>query len=269
MPESIARAAVAHKCRSVAYTYNDPVIWAEYAIDTARACRALGVKNVAVTAGYIHPRAREAFFEPMDAANVDLKGFTEEFYYHITYSHLQPVLETLEWLQRETDVWFEITNLVIPQTNDSQDELKQMSDWILKHVGDSVPVRFTAFHPDFRMRELPPTPPETLIAARETAIGVGLKYVYVGNIHDVARQSTYCPACKSMVIERDWYALGAYRIQGNRCASCGQEIAGHFDSQPGDWGRKRQPVRIADFTPAANLVQLQPATSAKIGRAHV
>lgn len=262
LPEAIARAAVAHDCRSVAYTYNDPVIWAEYAIDTARACRALGVKNVAVTAGYIHPRAREAFFEPMDAANVDLKGFTEEFYYHITYSHLQPVLETLEWLQRETDVWFEITNLVIPQTNDSHDELKQMSEWILQHLGDSVPVHFTAFHPDFRMRELPPTPAETLIAAREIATGVGLKYVYVGNVHDVAGQSTYCPGCKAMVIERDWYALGVYQLRGNRCASCGRVIAGHFDSQPGDWGRKRQPVRIADFEPAANLIQLQPAAAA-------
>lgn len=260
-PEAIAHAAQAHGCRSVAYTYNDPVIWAEYAIDTAKACRASGIKNVAVTAGYIHPKARAAFFEFMDAANVDLKGFTEDFYYHITYAHLQPILETLEWLKRETNVWFEITNLIIPQTNDQLDDLQRMSDWILQHVGDEVPVHFTAFHPDFRMRELPPTPPETLVAAREIAMRTGLKYAYVGNVHDVARQSTYCPDCKAMVIERDWYALGIYQLHDNRCARCGQQIAGHFDAQPGDWGQKRLPVRIAEYARPAKLIQLDPPVS--------
>ena len=159
-PEAIAAAAQQHGCRSVAFTYNDPVIWAEYAIDTARACHAVGVKTVAVTAGYITPEARRPFFEVMDAANVDLKGFTEDFYHHITYSHLQPVLDTLAWLKHESDVWFEITNLVIPQANDAMDEIRRMCDWILGHCGDEVPLHFTAFHPDFRMRDRPNTPHE-------------------------------------------------------------------------------------------------------------
>ena len=164
-PEAIVAAAQQHGCRSVAFTYNDPVIWAEYAVDCARACRAAGIKTVAVTAGYITPQARPYFYADMDAANVDLKGFTEDFYYHYTLSHLQPVLDTLEWLHRETDVWFEITNLIIPNANDAADEIRQMCEWILKHVGDEVPVHFTAFHPDFRLRDRPPTPHEKLLAA--------------------------------------------------------------------------------------------------------
>ena len=246
-PEAIAQAARHYGCHSVAYTYNDPIVWAEYAIDTARACHELGVKNVAVTAGYITPAAREPFFEHMDAANVDLKAFNEEFYYRITYSHLQPVLETLQWLKEETDVWFEITNLVIPQANDSLDEIRQMSDWILTHVGDSVPVHFTAFHPDFRMTDRPRTPAETLIAARQVALAQGLKFVYVGNVDDVAHQSTYCHACQGILIERNWYELGRYHLDADKCQHCGATIPGRFAAKPGDWGRKRQPIRIADF----------------------
>ena len=196
-------------------TYNDPIVWAEYAIDTARACRAAGIKSVAVTAGYITPEARGPFFELMDAANVDLKGFTEEFYHKITYSHLEPVLETLHWLKTETDVWFEITNLVIPDCNDKPDELRAMCGWILEHCGDGVPVHFTAFHPDFRMRDRPATPHETLLKAHEIGRATGLKYVYVGNVNDVVHQSTYCHGCGRRLIERDWYALGEYRLAGN------------------------------------------------------
>ena len=247
MPDAIARAAAEFGCRSVAYTYNDPVIWAEYAIDTARACRAAGIKNVAVTAGYISPAARAPFYEFMDAANVDLKGFTEEFYYKITYSHLQPVLDTLSWLKTNSDVWFEITNLIIPQCNDSHDELRQMCDWILQHVGDQVPVHFTAFHPDFRMRELPNTPLETLLAAYDIAKNTGLRHVYVGNVNDQEHQSTYCGNCHRLVIERNWYELGAYHLDDNRCAYCGTTVAGRFDARPGNWGRRRQPVQIAQF----------------------
>lgn len=247
-PESVAAAARHFDCRSVAYTYNDPIIWAEYAIDTARACRAEGIKNVAVTAGYISPGARPAFFEFMDAANVDLKAFTEEFYYKITYSHLQPVLETLEWLKKETDVWFEITNLLIPDANDSPDELREMCDWILKHVGDEVPVHFSAFHPDFRLRDRPPTPPETLVAAREIAQRQGLKFCYVGNVNDVVNQSTYCPECRGLLIQRNWYELGEYHLDHNACGHCGAKIAGLFEEAPGNWGRKRQPVQISQFS---------------------
>ncbi len=246
-PETIARAARELGCHSVAYTYNDPVIWAEYAIDTARACRAMGIKSVAVTAGYITPVAREAFYREMDAANVDLKAFTEQFYFKLTYSHLQPVLDTLRWLHQETDVWMEITNLVIPDENDSHDELRQMCDWVLDAVGPDVPLHFSAFHPDFRMRDKPRTPPETLQAARQIAMRQGIRYAYTGNVDDVVNQSTYCPDCRKLVIERNWYDLGVYHLQGSRCGHCGGQIAGRFAERPGDWGRKRLPVRISQF----------------------
>ena len=250
-PDAIAEAARSLGCKSVAFTYNDPVIWAEYAIETARACRAAGVKTVAVTAGYVTPEARGPFFEVMDAANVDLKGFSERFYQQVTSSHLRPVLDTLAWLKAETDVWFEITNLMIPGENDDPDEVRAMASWILERCGDEVPVHFTAFHPDFRMRDRPGTPKETLIAAREAARAVGLKHVYVGNVHDAGNQSTYCPHCSALLIERDWYALGRYELKGDRCGRCGGGVAGRFDDRPGDWGRKRLPVAIARYAPTA------------------
>jgi AmmeMemoRadiSam system radical SAM enzyme/AmmeMemoRadiSam system protein B/AmmeMemoRadiSam system protein A len=243
-PEAIAQAAQRLDCRSVAFTYNDPVIWAEYAIDVAKACRAVGVKTVAVTAGYITPLARGPFYAVMDAANVDLKAFTEQFYQRLTLSHLAPVLETLRWLHAETDVWLEVTNLLIPRANDSPDELARMCDWMLEALGDEVPVHFTAFHPDFRLRDRGPTPYETLVRAYETARRRGLKYVYVGNVHDRARQSTPCPRCGATVIERDWYELGRYDLRGDRCGRCGGRIAGHFAEAPGAWGRRRLPVRL-------------------------
>ena len=257
-PEMIAEAARQHGCRSVAYTYNDPVIWAEYAIDVARACRAVGVKSVAVTAGYMTPASRGPFYEYMDAANVDLKAFSEEFYFKLTYSHLQPVLDTLSWLKRETDVWFEITNLLIPQENDSVDEWRRMCDWVLAEVGAEVPIHFTAFHPDFRLRDRAATPIETLLAARELALKQGVKYAYTGNVDDVRHQSTYCPHCGRLVIERNWYDLGVYHLQGDRCTHCGGQIAGRFDAAPGTWGRKRLPVRIAQFARPSSAQRAGP-----------
>ncbi|MEE2706621.1 MAG: AmmeMemoRadiSam system radical SAM enzyme [Planctomycetota bacterium] len=246
-PEAIAAAAKDMGCHSVAYTYNDPVIWAEYAIDTAKACRQLGIKNVAVTAGYITEQARGPFYEYIDAANVDLKAFTEEFYFRITQSHIDPVLKTLEWLKKETDVWFEITNLIIPDANDSPDELRQMCDWILDRIGDLVPVHFSAFHPDFRMLDRPNTPHETLLMAHEIAQRQGLKYAFVGNVHDQQRDSSFCHHCGQLIIQRDWYQLGAYYMQGNRCGHCGGEIPGVFADRPGDWGRRRLPVQISQY----------------------
>lgn len=246
-PEAIAQAAVELGCRSVAYTYNDPIVWAEYAIDTAKACRDVGVKSVAVTAGYITPQARAPFFEYFDAANVDLKAFSEEFYEHVTLSHLQPVLDTLEWLKRETDVWLEITNLIIPDANDSPDELRQLCDWVLKHVGDEVPIHFSAFHPDFRMLDRPRTSHETQLEAHRIAKASGLKHVYLGNVHDAKNQSTWCSACGDLLIERDWYQLGRYELVDNRCKRCQHVLPGHFSGVPGDWGRKRQPVQISQF----------------------
>ncbi len=247
LPEEIAEVASNLECKSVAFTYNDPVIWAEYAIETSKACHARGIKTVAVTAGYITKTARADFFEHIDAANVDLKAFTEEFYYRITLSHLQPVLDTLRWLKEETDVWFEITNLVIPQANDEDSEFQQMCDWILNEIGDEVPVHFSAFHPDFRMLDRGATPPETLVRARDIALQSGLKYVYTGNVNDVARQSTYCPNCQQTLIERNWYQLGKYALNQNTCNHCGTEIAGHFGDRPGTWGQKRLPVNIQEI----------------------
>lgn len=246
-PEEIALAAKLLDCHSVAYTYNDPIVWAEYAIETAKACRQHGVKSVAVTAAYVTEEARGPFFEYIDAANVDLKAFTEEFYYKITYSHLEPILDTLKWLRHETDVWFEITNLIIPDANDKPDEIRKMADWVLDAVGDDVPVHFSAFHPDFRMTDRPNTPHETLILARDLAMQIGLKHVYVGNVNDVQRQSTYCPNCRNLVIERNWYALGVYALEGNQCRHCGETISGKFEERPGNWGRKRQPVDMRQF----------------------
>jgi AmmeMemoRadiSam system radical SAM enzyme len=240
----IARAAEHLGCASVAFTYNDPVIWAEYALDTADACHALGIKTIAVTAGYITPKARGDFYAKMDAANVDLKGFTEQFYSRFTLSHLDPVLQTLRWLKEETDVWFEITNLLIPQANDDMDDVKRMCDWIVANVGDRVPVHFTAFHPDFRMRDRERTPASTLTAARAIAVAAGIKFPYVGNVHDVEHQSTWCPGCGACLIERDWYELGRYALRGNRCGRCGEEIPGQFGTRPGNWGRRRLPVDI-------------------------
>jgi AmmeMemoRadiSam system radical SAM enzyme/AmmeMemoRadiSam system protein B/AmmeMemoRadiSam system protein A len=260
MPDVIAAAAKETGCRSVAFTYNDPVIWAEYAIDTAKACRSAGIKSVAVTAGYITPAARPAFFHAMDAANVDLKAFTEDFYQHLTYSHLEPVLDTLRWLKHESDVWFEITNLVIPGANDSDEEFRRMCDWILNSIGADVPIHFTAFHPDFRMQDRGPTPHETLLRGKEIAIAAGIRYAYVGNVHDVPNQSTWCSTCHELLIERDWHQLGTYRMQGNRCGKCGAQIPGQFDATPGTWGRRRQPIRIRDYaTHRSSAAGTQPS----------
>lgn len=246
-PEAIAEAAAAHECRSVAFTYNDPIIWAEYAIDTARACRRAGVKTVAVTSGYIGPSAREAFFAEIDAANVDLKGFTDEFYWKYTGAHLEPVLDTLGWLVRNTDVWLELTTLLIPEANDSAEELRAMCGWIVEELGPEVPLHFSAFHPDFRLRDRGPTPQSTMILAHDIARKAGLRYVYLGNLHDPTRQSTYCPECGEMVIQREGYTLGRYALSDRRCASCGARVAGRFDREPGRWGSRRKPVRIARF----------------------
>ncbi len=256
-PAAIAEAARRTGCTSVAFTYNDPAIWAEYAIDTAKACRAVGIKTVAVTAGYISTEARTEFFDAIDAANVDLKAFTDEFYQKITYSHLAPVLETLKYLKHQTDVWFEITNLLIPDLNDSPGELRKMCDWILAEIGDEVPIHFTAFHPDFRMMDRPPTNPDTLHRAFDIARSVGIKYPYVGNVHDLERQSTYCPGCGELLIERDWYQLGRYsikidpRTQHGHCSACAHPIAGRFTAECGQWGSRRQPIRISDYAVGA------------------
>ncbi len=244
-PETIAAAARRLQCRSVAFTYNDPVIFAEYAMDVADACRAAGVAPVAVTAGYMTADSRPEFYQHMDAANVDLKGFTEEFYHRRCFGELAPVLETLIYLRHETRVWFEVTTLLIPGENDSEAEIEKAAAWYAANLGPDVPWHFTAFHPDYKMLDKPPTPPATLTRARAIALAHGLRYVYTGNVHDRDGGSTWCPGCGQRLIERDWYVLGQWHLNGNRCDRCGFEIAGHFDSQPGRWGSRRVPVRLS------------------------
>ena len=246
-PAAIARAARESGCRSVAFTYNDPVIFAEYAMDTADACRDEGILTVAVTAGYISPEARREFYAKMDAANVDLKGFTDEFYVKLTGAKLAPVLDTLVYLRHETQVWFEITTLLIPGKNDSEAEARAMSQWIYRELGPDVPLHFTAFHPDFKMTELPPTPAATLTRARRAAIDEGLHYVYTGNVHDREGGTTYCPKCRAPLVVRDWHRIEAYRITpGGKCPDCATAIAGRFEAFDAkrQFGRRRIPVAI-------------------------
>ncbi len=233
---------------SVAFTYNDPVIFLEYAIDVARACHERGVKTVAVTAGYVCEEPRRELFEHVDAANVDLKAFNDDFYLRLSGGHLKPVLDTLEYLANETDVWLEITTLLIPGKNDSDEELDAMTLWIVEHLGPDVPLHFTAFHPDFKMLDIAPTPHSTLRRARELAKRNGIRHVYTGNVHDPDGGSTYCHTCDRLLVERDQYVLGSYRVTDEgRCAACGTPVAGVFEGYPGSWGARRLPVRLADF----------------------
>ncbi|MGD8856364.1 MAG: AmmeMemoRadiSam system radical SAM enzyme [Chloroflexota bacterium] len=247
-PETIARAANKLGCRSVAFTYNDPVIFMEYAIDVAQACHEVGVKTVAVTAGYICDEPRVEFYKYMDAANVDLKGFSQEFYQQLCAGDLQPVLDTLMYLKHETDVWFEITNLIIPGANDSDEELDAMTRWIHDELGPDVPIHFSAFHPDYKMMDRPPTPGSTLTRARQIAMNNGLHYAYTGNVHDREGDSTYCHNCGKRLIGRDWYVLTDWQLTADgRCPHCQTPCAGVFDPRPGDWGARRQPVRLANY----------------------
>jgi pyruvate formate lyase activating enzyme len=244
-PQAIAAKAKELGCKSVAFTYNDPVIFLEYAVDTAKACHALGVKTVAVTAGYISPPARAEFFAHMDAANVDLKCFTEDFYQRLCSGHLQDVLDTLVYLKHETDVWFELTTLLIPGENDSPSEIEAMSKWVVKELGPDVPMHFTAFHPDWKMRDLPPTPHQTLLDARAIALANGVRYAYVGNVHDLEAESTYCHSCGQRLIGRDWYVLSEWNVTPDGCcAHCHTPVGGVFDGAPGTWGAKRVPVAM-------------------------
>lgn len=244
--ERVAQRAEELGCKSIAFTYNDPVIFLEYAIDIAKACHERDIKSVAVSAGYVCPEPRKAFFSHMDAANIDLKGFTEAFYYKICGAHLAPVLDTLLYLKHETDVWFELTTLLIPDENDSSSEINEMTRWVFENLGPDIPMHFTAFHPDWKMRDKPPTPPSTLTRAREIAIANGLRFAYTGNVHDSKGSSTYCHHCQQLLIERDWYELGQWQLDSHgKCNNCGTLLAGHFEELPGNWGARRIPVRIS------------------------
>lgn len=227
-PEDVVKLAKKYRTPSIAYTYNDPVIFGEYVIDISKLAREEGIKSVMVTAGYIDKCARKEVYQYIDAANVDLKAFTENFYSRLTSSHLADILNTLLWLKNETDIWFEITTLLIPEENDSDEEIKHMCGWILQNLGDDVPIHFTAFHPDFKMTEKSRTPASTLMKARKTALGLGLKYCYIGNVQDPVAQNTYCPQCNKTLITRDWHSVLSNKLTGNRCPSCGTKISGFF-----------------------------------------
>ncbi|MGL4859951.1 MAG: AmmeMemoRadiSam system radical SAM enzyme [Enterobacteriaceae bacterium] len=248
MPEEIAFAAHQLGCRSVAFTYNDPVVFMEYVMDVAQACHQYDIRTVAVTAGYINPEPRVDFYRHIDAANVDLKAFSERFYHHLTGGQLQPVLDTLCYLKQETNVWFELTTLLIPGENDSEAELHSMAEWIMDNLGPDVPLHFSAFHPDWKMMDKPPTPPATLQRARQIALQKGLHYVYTGNVHDVEGQSTYCAHCHQAVVVRDWYVIKEYHLtdQG-QCRFCGTRCPGIFAGPVGHWGSRRQPVRLGNI----------------------
>jgi pyruvate formate lyase activating enzyme len=247
-PETIAKAAKKLGCRSVAFTYNDPVIFLEYAIDVAIACHEHGIKTVAVTAGYMNQEPRADFYRHMDAANVDLKAFSDSFYEKLCAGHLQPVLDTLFYLKHETDVWFEITNLLIPGENDSDKELGELTEWVARELGPAVPVHFSAFHPDYKMLDYSRTPPATLARARNIALDNGLQYAYTGNVFDELGDSTYCHSCGFKLIGRNWYVLTSWNLsEDGRCQNCGTECVGVFEKAPGKWGSKRQPVRLSNF----------------------
>lgn len=244
-PEALAFAAKKHHCTSVAYTYNDPVIFYEYAIDTAKACRKLGIKNVAVTAGYISEPPRKEFFKWMDAANIDLKAFNDTFYQKLTGAKLQPVLDTIEYVANQTDCWLELTTLLIPNENDSVEEIQAMCQWVKTHCGDSVPLHFTAYHPDYRMMDNPATPASTLEMARDIAMQAGLKYVYTGNVFDPTGQSTYCPNCQKKLIGRHQYEISEWHLDSEgSCTYCHHKLDGILNAEPGNWGNRRLPIQL-------------------------
>ncbi len=244
-PADIARVAAEWGCRSVAFTYNDPVIFTEYAVDVARACHERDLRTVAVTAGYVNEEGRRDLFAEMDAANVDLKGFTDDFYLRLTGARLRPVLDTLLYLRHETDVWLEITTLLIPGHNDSDAELRDMFRWVRTELGPNVPHHVTAFHPDHRMREVPPTPLSTLVRARDIALEEGLHYVYTGNVDHPAGEVTSCASCGTAVIERDRYEIRRYRLDADgRCKRCGTPMPGRFAAAADHFGPRRIPVTI-------------------------
>lgn len=247
-PDAIARAAARLDCRSVAFTYNDPVVFLEYAVDTARACHVLGVRTVAVTAGYMEAGARRDFYQPMDAANVDLKAFSDRFYRELCGATLQPVLDTLLYLKKETAVWVEITTLLIPGENDSEEELDALTRWVSRELGPDVPLHFTAFYPAWHMSDRGPTSPDTLRRARTLARRNGLHHVYLGNVRDPEGATTYCAACGKTLVGREGYQLTEWNLQeGGRCRFCGEVCAGVWDKQPGRWGPRCVPVQIGDL----------------------
>jgi pyruvate formate lyase activating enzyme len=239
-PQDVPTLARKYHCDSIAFTYNEPTIWGEYVVDICKAARAQGVNTVMVSNGYITREAFHDIYDHVDAANIDLKAFTENFYGRITLTHLQPVLDMLQWLKNETNVWFEITNLMIPTLNDDPDETRRLADWIFDHLGPDIPLHFTAFHPDFKLQDKPRTPPETLHRATAIAREAGLRYVYEGNILSGAAD-TACPTCGTVLIRRSWHDVRENRLRDGHCYKCGQEIPGHWENHRPQEKSSREP----------------------------
>ncbi len=227
-PEKIVKIAKELGCKSVAFTYNDPVIFFEYAIDTAKLCRDNGIKTVAVTAGYISPEPRKEFFAHMDAANIDLKSFSEEFYKRYCLAHLEPILDTIKYVKHETNCWLELTTLLIEGENDSEKEITEECEWVIKELGTNVPLHFSAFHPDYKFMDRPQTKPSTLLKAYEIAKKIGIKYVYTGNIADAKTSATYCHECSKPLILRMGYEIVTENIKQGHCSFCGAKCEGVF-----------------------------------------
>lgn len=228
-PEEVIQLAKKHEVNAIAFTYNDPTIFGEFVIDVSKLAKAEGIKTVMVTSGYIDKEARKDVYKYIDAANVDLKAFTEIFYKKLTLSNLEYVLDTLKWLRNETNIWFEITTLLIPDENDSSEEIRKECEWIVKELGNEIPVHFTAFHPDFKMLDKPQTPASTLERARSIALDMGLKYCYIGNVRSPEGQTTYCPNCGKKLIIRSWHSILENNLQNSSCRFCGESIPGVFN----------------------------------------
>lgn len=268
-PDEVAVRAKELDCQSVAFTYNEPTIFAEYAMDVADACHALGIKTVAVTSGYISEAPRRDFYAKIDAANVDLKAFSDGFYQRLCFGHLRPVLDTLEYIARETKVWLEVTNLLIPGQNDSEAEVAKLCEWMVDHLGRDVPLHFSAFHPAFQMLDVPPTPKETLRRARQQAMAAGLRYVYGGNVHDIEGDTTYCPGCAAPLVVRDWYCILEYKLNSSgRCPTCQAQVAGFFDDAPKRIGRRRTPLRVRMQGAQRPSAPRRPASPARPSAPH-
>lgn len=228
-PEEIVKIAKQYNCKSVAFTYNDPIVFFEYAIDTAKLCRQEGIKTVVVTAGYINPEPAQEFFEYMDAANIDLKGFSERFYAKNCLAKIHPILETIKYVSNETPCHVELTTLLIEGENDSEEELQAECDWILENLGDSVPLHFSAFFPNYKVKDKKSTEFSTLMRAYNIAKNCGLKYVYTGNLTNIETSTTYCKSCKKPIIVRNGYQMLEYHLMpGGKCRYCGTQCDGRF-----------------------------------------
>lgn len=228
MPEQVVEECLNYKCRSIAYTYSDPIAFYEYTYDTAKLARARGIKNVIITAGYINEKPLRQFCEVVDAANVDLKSFSDEIYMMLNAGKLKPVLDTIKILKQE-GVWLEITNLIVPSWTDDFDMIKKMCDWLYDNDLYDCPLHFSRFHPQYKLTNLPATPESTLKQAREIALNAGIRFVYIGNVPDSGAENTHCPNCGKLLIERKGFFVSQNHVKDSKCEFCDESIPGVWE----------------------------------------